>query len=79
MASSAQGRRSSKMNAAGNPINPMEGGRADILGLTLFDCQGGLRDLRNSNVIDIIKEFRSYAVELVCHASRRRCTSAVHA
>ncbi|MFN0160955.1 MAG: UDP binding domain-containing protein, partial [Burkholderiales bacterium] len=49
------------MIAAGSPI---KGARVNVLGLTFKeDCP----DLRNSRVIDIIKELKSYGIDVAVH------------
>ena len=61
-----------QMIAGGSPI---KGARVGILGLTFKeDCP----DLRNSKVIDIIRELQSYGIDITVHDPQADATEAMH-
>jgi UDP-N-acetyl-D-glucosamine/UDP-N-acetyl-D-galactosamine dehydrogenase len=61
-----------QMIAAGSPI---KGAKVNVLGLTFKENCG---DLRNSKVIDIINELRSYGVELFVTDAQAEADEAMH-
>ena len=61
-----------QMIAAGSPI---KGARVNVLGLTFKeDCA----DLRNSKVVDMINELKSYGVEVFVHDPQADAAEALH-